>query len=57
MTFDKRFSLGHLAREVATCLRTAQRASRVAHLFELSDAELAARGLSRDRVFASVFRG
>ena len=57
MTFDKRFSLGHLAREVATCLRTAQRASLVAHLFELSDAELAARGLSRDRVFASVFRG
>ena len=57
MTFDKRFSLGHLARCAVRRQVATSRASRVAHLFELSDAELAARGLSRDRVFASVFRG
>jgi len=40
---------------LAASIRTAHRASKVAHLFELSDAELAARGLSRDRIFQSIF--
>lgn len=49
------FSLRRCARYVTECLATARRASQVAGLFELSDAELAARGLSRDRIFRSVF--
>ena len=48
-------SFRRMTDEVVSSIRTAHRASKVAHLFALTDAELAARGLSRERIFQSVF--